>query len=551
MEPPAELGRARPRRGAGFWLALGAGLLVGLANVAKPAHIDDTLYLTIARWIVDHPLDPYRGPITWQQVPEPAYNVSISPPLLSYTFALVIALAGENVALLHVAMIPWLIVACWTLYRLGERCADAGAAAVLLVVLGPAVAAGMNLMLDVPLLACVSAAVECVLRGVERRRGGWYLGAALWGAAGVLIKFPALAVVPVFLAIAWRQRRWGPLVALAGPLLALVAWQAASRWLYGASQVHAGLSFLGQFRTSLVRQLTERTLTMLALLAWTFPAWLLGPARLGRRGWIVAGIAALLATAAAATLLGTQWGLRPGTSGAMLAGVGLGSIGLTGCLFRGSKRANDPPRQDPDDPRPWLWAWIAGVLAIVIPFGPFVAVRSFLLIHPPLAILLLRHSPGRRGPLLAAVGSTALLGGLLAAADLHWAACYPATVRRLAAEWGESGRPIVFLGHWGWQYYAERAGFQPWDARWPAAPPGAIVIVPLRADRQWIHPRLLAQFQLRQRIAIPHGPLGLTTWNRALGIRFYGGDFGEIAWGFSSEPAEEFFVFEAGPAVVR
>ena len=162
-------GDTRPCRGRAFWTVLGVGLVVGLADVAKPVHIDDTLYLTIARWIVGHPLDPYGGTLNWQQFPERTYKVSISPPLLSYAFALVIAVAGENVPLLHLAMVPWVLLAGWALYRLGERCADAGTATALLVLLGPAVVAGMNLMLDVPLLACICAAVECLLRGVERR----------------------------------------------------------------------------------------------------------------------------------------------------------------------------------------------------------------------------------------------------------------------------------------------------------------------------------------------------------------------------------------------
>src|SRR5437868_5815339 len=177
MEPTTELKGAKPRRRAAFWAVLGVGLAVGLASVAKPVHIDDTLYLNIARWIVAHPFDPYGGTINWQQVPERTYNVSISPPLLSYTFALVMAVAGENVPLLHVAMVPWVLIAGWALYRLGERWADAGAATALLVLLGPAVVAGMNLMLDVPLLACVCAAVECLLRGVEGRSAWWYLAA--------------------------------------------------------------------------------------------------------------------------------------------------------------------------------------------------------------------------------------------------------------------------------------------------------------------------------------------------------------------------------------
>src|SRR4051812_32851774 len=164
-----------PRRGAAFWAVLGVALAVGLGNLGKAVHIDDMLYLSIARWIVGHPLDPYGGTITWQQVPEPAYRVSISPPLLSYVFALVIAIAGEDVVLLHLAMIPWLLAATWALYRLGERWAGTGrgAATALLVVLGPAVAAGMNLMLDVPLLACMTAAVECLIRGLERRSVRW------------------------------------------------------------------------------------------------------------------------------------------------------------------------------------------------------------------------------------------------------------------------------------------------------------------------------------------------------------------------------------------
>jgi 4-amino-4-deoxy-L-arabinose transferase-like glycosyltransferase len=533
-----------PHRGAAFWLTFAVALGVGLANVAKPVHIDDMLYLTIARWIASHPFDPYGGTITWQQIPEPTYNVSISPPLLSYVFALVIALAGENVVLLHVTMVPWVLVACWAIYRLGERFADAGAATALLVLLGPAVTAGMNLMLDVPLLACIGAAVECLLRGVERDNGRWIVAAALFGAAGVLIKFPALALVPVFLVVAWRRRRWGPLLAMAGPIGALVAWQAASRALYGATQVHAGLSFLSQFRSSFLRQVAERKLTMLALVAWTFPVWMLAPGRLAWRARIVAGSAAAAAVATAAALLGPRCWERPVQSSVFVTGAGLGAFAFMAGLLPAASTAKPHLGREGDDPRLLLWTWILGTLAIVIPFGPFVAVRSFLAIHPPLAMLLIGRGPARRIPLGATLGMTAVLGAALWAADFHWAACYPATVRQLAAEWRSKGRPILFLGHWGWQYYAERAGFQPWDARWRQVPSDSVVIIPQRADRQWIHPDVLRRLALRKRITIPHGPLGLTTWNRALGIRFYGGDYGELPWGFSWQPAEEFFVFE-------
>ncbi len=548
MEPPAEPceGTAAPAPPAPLWTILGVGLVVGLAGVAKPVHIDDTLYLTIARWIAGHPLDPYGGTLNWQQFPERTYKVSISPPLLSYVFALVIAVAGENIPLLHLTMIPWVLVAGWALYRLGERFADAGTATALLVLLGPAVVAGMNLMLDVPLLACICAAVECLQRGVERRSPGWYLGAGLIGAAGVLIKFPALALVPVFLVVALRRRQRGPLLAAVGPVGALVAWQAVSRSLYGSAQVETGLSFLGQFHATLVRQVAERTLSMFAIIAWTLPIWVLGPPRLSRRGGIIAALAAALTALVAAALLGPRWWQRPGQSVDFLVGVGLGAFSFLACALPRRPFAKPPAAAGagPDDPRLMLWVWILGSLAIVIPFAPFVAVRSFLPIHPPLVLLLLLRRTPRRGPLVAAIGLSAALGMALAVADGYWAACYPAMVRRFAAEWGATGRPVVFLGHWGWQYYAERAGFQPWDARWRDPPAGAIVILPLRADRQWIHPEAVRRLQPRQRIDVPPAPLGLTTWNRAIGVRFYGGDYGELPWGFSNQPAEEFFVSE-------
>jgi hypothetical protein len=83
------------------------------------------------------------------------------------------------------------------------------------------------------------------------------------------------------------------------------------------------------------------------------------------------------------------------------------------------------------------------------------------------------------------------------------------------------------------------------------APAGTIVIVPLRADRQWMHPEVARRLRLRDRITVPPRPAGLTTWDRGAGVRFYGGDYGELPWGSSTGPTEEFFVSEVGPPAIR
>jgi hypothetical protein len=142
--------------------------------------------------------------------------------------------------------------------------------------------------------------------------------------------------------------------------------------------------------------------------------------------------------------------------------------------------------------------------------------------------------------------ASVVLGGLLAWADFRWAGRYPEAARELAKRLEPARGRIYFVGHWGWQYYAEREGFQPWDARRRDVPDGAIMIVPVRVDRQGIFPPALQQLQLVENLPVPAHPLGLTTWNRQAGVRFYGGDYGEIPWGISSEPTERILIFRAG-----
>ncbi len=523
-------------------LALGFGLLIGLANVGKNVHIDDTLYLEVARRITTHPGDPYGGTLNWQQVPELTYNVSISPPLLSYWFAGVILVAGENIPLLHMSMIPWLLMACWALFQLGERWASAGLTTVLLVVGGPAVVVGMNLMLDVPLLACMCMSMECL---TQVESGQWprrsLLLAALFASVGVGIKFAGLAIVPVFLVAGLTKRRWGMAIAAVGPIATLIGWQTISRSLYGVSQIDAGMSFLSKLQTSLLSQSIQRTLTMMAILGSTLPLWLAVPWK--RRRSVGQYLLAGLATAVAAWLLrSTPMNRLPMVTPAFLVAVFLGTFSMIAILW--------PTRNWPTggwDPRLLLTTWIASGAAVVILFGPFVAVRSFLPIHPPLVIWLLgSQEPGqpRRGAVRISVMFTLLLSALLAWTDIRWANCYSEAAQQISRRYQDSNRSILFLGHWGWQFYAQREGFQAWDARRRSAPAGTIVVIPVRADKQFIQPAVFNQLHRLDQIVIPANPVRLTTWNRNSGFRFYGGDFGQLPWGFSSEPTELFTIYE-------
>ena len=525
---------------------LGVGLLLGLIHLNKPVHIDDTLYLTIARRILEQPLDPYGGQIVWQQILEPTYRVSISPPLLSYYFAAIMAFCGESVIALHAAMIPWILLAAWALEQLGQRWSGRGTLGALLVLCAPVFAVGINLMLDVPMLACVVASIELFWRGLHRHdRLRELLVAGLLAAVAVLIKYPAVALIPIMLVVAWQARRPAALLAPLLPTLAFIGWQALSRQLYGASQVGEGMGFLQQFRFDVFRLVLERALTMFALLAMTFPFWIAVIARTGVHRWSV--LAGTVAATVALGLFAYYPQREPVVSIVFLLAVFVGAASVTAIVRIGWARADEPGGLDP---RPLLLLWALGFSAVAVLFAPFVAVRSLLPVCPPLVFLFLRSqrdgSRSRIGGPIALVVSI-VLTGLLAWTDYRWAACYPSAVKQIRAELGAQDQPIYFLGHWGWQYYAERAGFLAWDARTRQAPVDALIIVPRRADKQYLQPQVRAQLRPLRTIRVGAHPLRLTTWNRPAGLRFYGGDFGQLPWGFSAEPTEEIYCFSVAP----
>lgn len=535
------------RTPASAWLVIAAVTgAAWLGVILKPLHIDDALYVAVADQIRRDPFDPYGGLFNWQNIPEPLYRTSISPPLLSYYFAAARELFGESDLVLSLAIGPWLALLAWGLVRVGVRFAGNGFWPAMLVLSGPAVGVGTNRMLDVPMLAMMLASLEFAGRSLESPsyagRWSWAFFAGLMAASGVLIKYPAVAMVAA-LATWALARRSGPLVlAMAIPSAALGGWLAVSRALYGASQVGQAMSFLDQFRANLFSLLVGRPITMFAILGMSFPLWL-AVAWVGRRRALAIALAAGFTLAAGVALIqaGPTFGAaenRPLADDAFfLSATFLGALGWFGALIEAVGR----------EPRARVWrddvplvVWLAASATIAVFLGPFVAARSFLPLQPALAIFFVRGAAGRprAGAAFAAtVGLSLLLSAALAWADSRWASFYPRVTGEIGRRHVDRGEPVYFLGHWGWQHYAAREGMHAWDARWQSVPPGGLVVIPRSVDKQYIEPAALAGYEIAEEWTLPPHPLGLSTWRRP-GVRFYGGDFGETPWGFSVSPAE-------------
>src|SRR6476469_2012640 len=61
-------------------------LVVTVANLFKPFHVDDTAHVEIARWIASDPLHPMSGLLNWSGTLAPIFDTN-QPHLFCYALA--------------------------------------------------------------------------------------------------------------------------------------------------------------------------------------------------------------------------------------------------------------------------------------------------------------------------------------------------------------------------------------------------------------------------------------------------------------------------------
>jgi hypothetical protein len=480
--------------------------LFTLLNAWKPLHVDDAAYYYYAKQIAAEPLNPYGFQVFWWDRPDAANEV-LAPPLLPYWWAAAIRLFGPSPVLWKLWLFPFSLLFVGSLNALLQRFTRGLEAPLLwMTILSPAFLPSLNLMLDVPALALSLASVVLFLRAVDR--GSWG-GAALAGlVAGLAIetKYTGFLAPPTMLLYAltgpsrpagarlspWRRLGlW--LAAVVLTVAVFVAWEGFIHYRYGVSH------FLFHYQRSsatLAQKLADYSLPLLALLGATTPAIaLLGLAALGkRRGTLVgAGLIVCLGYVLIACL--TAAGSVELTANPLLFGQRsnwIGFFSLEQVIFTGFGVATGAVMamvlgrllRVPGKGlwRPALWRryragwflalWLGLEVAGYFALTPFPAVRRILglvVIGTLLAGRLASRTCRRPGRRALVYGVAA--GGMLLGLGFYGLDFREAWARKEAAEWSASliraqdraGR-IWYVGHWGFQFYAERAGL------WPVEP---------------------------------------------------------------------------------
>jgi 4-amino-4-deoxy-L-arabinose transferase-like glycosyltransferase len=514
-------------------------------NLAKPVHIDDPTHLDVAAHVADHPSRPMEGMLHWGGRTRPAFQEMNQPPLFHYLLAASMhfftppELAGHVVLAVASGLV---ILFCFGVAR--RLVPDSALVVTAVCALSPAFLPAQNIMTDVPMLAFCLAAVYFLLRAQETSTPGPpYLLAGLALAAACLLKYTSLGLLAAFAVVLIGRRHWRWLWSLAIPLGALAAWSLWSDGLYGRSHLMTRVVSLDP------AVIGVKSIDWLSGVGLAVPgAWLMLASRPFSTWTLVAGgLATTSAAAMLAVMLVNRFGdAQAGWVTALLVANGVAAIAAA---VRGvvTGRSTGVDLLDRDR-RLVLGFWLVGAAGAAIVLAPFMALRHVLFAVPPIVLLGFRGHEDwmrRRTVAFAMLVVTALPGAALAAADFAWAAVYPRYVAVLAERYPAPSASVVTVGHWGWQWYARRRGWQSYDPRQTTLRTGDLVFEPIEVTRP-----LFSNEHARRLILIGEVPVPVTalTTIRTPQLYTYSWRMGLAPIAVSRSPVETFRVYRAnGP----
>jgi hypothetical protein len=395
---PAGPDPERPRGWRLPWPALVLAAAVLLPFLGKAYTVDDPVFLREAQNVLSDPLHPSAFEMVWSSERRMRASEFLpGGPIVAYVL-LPIALADWREWAAHLLMLGYFAVAIVATARLARRFGLspwAQQAAALLTASAP-VALGMagTIMPDIPALMFTALGMERLMAWTQRHRWQAGVAAAVFLALAVLLRINLLV-----------------LLAVAGYYTLRQSWFGRRPWANVIPVVLAG------------------TLVLLGMLVTRDPH--------GNGGTVVSAV-------------GRQLGFdyTPRHVLALLV-ASLTTIPLLPALLTRRKL----------EPSPLLWAWIL----VPIPVIAYVQVapKYLLPVLPAVAIVAahgLDRLVRRQAALIALAAAGTTLGVLILRADSRMAGMGRAAAEQMIRPRVAAGDRVWFAGHWGFHWYAERAG---------------------------------------------------------------------------------------------
>lgn len=512
--------------------------VVLLPFLDKAFNVDDPVFLRAAEHALVDPLHPTAFDYAWNEAPERLSTIVPTGPIGPWSLVPTILVGGQEWAA-HLTMLLCLLAAILATVSLGLRLGlSAGPAAVagLLLATSPVVLAmTATAMPDAVAMALGAAGLERLIAWRRDRRWHQAMASALLLGLAPAARSHLLLIIPVgavllierpFSLDGWRRgglMRFAPLVgalAVSAALFEVTRDPAApSGSIRGAL---AGLTAAWRLLPNGVSYLIGWVSTTTVAVGWFAVR---GRALLAR-SWIA--LVGALCAAVCLRLSEDEWGHYTAVA---IAGVGL--------LVIADMAIDARTRRDHLQGILWLWMLVPMATGIYIHF----AFKYLLAAAPGAALLIARRLPGTtRSAWMIAGAGPAALGTIFAVLLIRADAALAETGRHAAAKFiapaVAAGQRVRFLGHWGFQWYAEKAGASFVTER-PLPQSGELIVesaVSLPKAREPVPDYV----ELLDREAIPY--VGIHLMDHADDAGFYSNIWGFLPCGWSDRPLDSFRV---------
>jgi len=515
--------------------------------LGKPFNLDDPLFIWLAQHVQVQPANPFGFDVNWYGLVSPMWTVTENPPLAGYYFALAGSVFGWSEIGLHLAGLLAALAVILGTYRLAARLCGQPLLAACAVLFTPVfLVSASTVMCDVLLLAFWVWAVVFWVEGLEQNRAAKIILAGGMVALAMLTKYFGVALIPLLAVHGGFQKRkagaW--LAGLLIPLAALVAYQWLTQALYGHALFSDAAGFVKAAHGKLGVSKLASGLTALAFTGGgVASAVFLAPWLWRARTLLtVLGVTALVGGALFFTCVLPAFPALEGAARLEAAGQFVfWAAGGALVLWL----AADDWRQRRDSQAWLLVLWVAGTFAFAA-FGNWtVNGRSILPMLPAVGIVLARRYERSkwigRPALKIGMAVGAVFALLVADADFQLAVAVQRTAREAMAKVGQGRGTVWFEGHWGFQYYMEQAAATAVDYHHFQPAPGDILVLPLH--NTYISEPPPGMVARRDVLSVP-GPIGLTTWQAAVGAGFYSSVTGPLPFAFGAVPAESLYIYE-------
>ncbi|MEA2735326.1 MAG: hypothetical protein QOE14_1777 [Humisphaera sp.] len=496
------------------------GLL--LPFITKPLHMDDPMYVWAAEHIISHPLDPYGLSVNWRSTSTPMADEMKNPPLVCYYLAGAMLILGRSEPALHLAMMLPAVGVVLGTYQLAKELGGRPTIAALATLASPVfLISASTIMSDVAMLCSFVWVVWFWVRGMKTNRTWLLVVASLLIAASALTKYFGVALIPLLLADGLIRRRGRPgtwMLPLLVPVAILIAYQIATKRMYGHGLLFDAASYAGHTREAIGHPLAQRLMNGLSFvgggcltIALLLLVAIAAAARRGRRtifAWMLTLAVVLVALLALDPYAPKHAIHRPDGGGIdVLLWVPLGVFITAGlAIFAAAineirRRRDDGSGESGGAVGGWsgsvfrdpdailLLLWLLGTFVFATLVNWAVNGRSVLPAAPAAAIVAARMLS--RITLTTRTSRAALVGMLLAGAALSFACVRGDATDAVIARRGAFGihrrfppppgsdRRIYFSGHWGFQHYMQQRGARAIDAIVPDWRVGDLLVQPV------------------------------------------------------------------------